>query len=376
MLLDAASVERYLQARFGPESRLTGLSRLSDQRVRAAAPAGGAPRALKQYGYGQPVLIHFELAGQPRRAVLNTMAANPFGHEYRADRAAGMLLAYDSFNSLPQHVRALDVGLVTPAGLRSVGGDGEFFLLTAYVEGTPYAHDLQRLRDTGTLTPLDLARAEQLAATLAEIHATRGHDPAHYRRHLRDTIGSGEGLFGLADSYPPDTPGADAAWLEGVERAAVGWRWRLKAHSHRVAQIHGDYHPFNILFREGSDLTLLDRSRSAWGEPGDDVSCLAINYLFFSLQRSGTLAPPFAALWERFWERYLDLTGDEEILTVVAPFFVWRALVLGSPTWYTIAPEVRAALFTFVTRILHQPRFDPARVNALLPARHAQAQPA
>jgi hypothetical protein len=365
--LDRSQVEAYLTHKLGRAVQVLTLTPL-DAQAPAAADVS-ATRSVKAYGYGQPILVQYRIAGQEHAAVLRTMAASPFGHERRADRAANMLLSYDTFNDLPRHVRAVDVGVLQPDGrLLSLGEGSEFFLLTDFVAGAPYAQDLQRLRDTGRRTDLDLRRAGRLAEYLAEIHAVAHDDPALYRRHIRDVLGSGEGIMGLTDSYPPDFPLADTAWLERIEQMCVRWRWRLKARTQRLAQMHGDFHPFNVVFGDGMDFWLLDRSRGAWGEPADDVSCMAINYLFFSLQRSGQLAPPFDALWERFWDTYLDLTGDTELLSVVAPFFAWRALVVASPIWYTIADAVRLALFRFIENVLNAQTFDPAQANRYLGA--------
>ena len=98
--------------------------------------------------------------------------------------------------------------------------------------------------------------------------------------------------------------------LKEIEQQCVDWRWRLKDRVHRLRQVHGDFHPWNILFREGTDFVLLDRSRGEWGEPADDVTCLTMNYLFFSLQRSGRLDGNFESLFRRFWDRYLAKSGD------------------------------------------------------------------
>ena len=55
-------------------------------------------------------------------------------------------------NRLPRHVRSLDVCGFEPGGqLISVGKVEEFCLLTEYVSGESYSHDLERLRDTGEL---------------------------------------------------------------------------------------------------------------------------------------------------------------------------------------------------------------------------------
>lgn len=366
MELDPVAVSAYLSRRFAAPVEVVRLAPLSDADV---VDPRSATESLKTQGYGLPVLVVYRLHGREERAVLRTMAPNPFGHERRADRAAGMILSYDSFNDLPRHVQALDVGALAPDGSLATVGPGEFFLLTDYVPGALYAADLQRIAASGTATELDQERARALAMYLADIHAARRTDPVLYRRHLRDVFGSGEGIVGLIDSYPPDYVLADATWLERVETRLVAWRSRLKRHPERLAQIHGDFHPFNVLFADGAHFALLDRSRGPWGEPADDVSAMAINYLFFGLQQAPhTLADPFKLLWTTFWQTYLERSDDEQILRVVQPFFVWRALVVASPVWYQVADDVRRQLFRFIEHMLDVAVFDPAAVQGYFQA--------
>lgn len=159
----------------------------------------------------------------------------------------------------------------------------------------------------------------------------------------------------------------DAALLERIEKACVGWRWRLRAYTHRLRQVHGDFHPWNLLFREGTDFTVLDRARGEWGEPADDVTSLALNYLFFSLQAHGRLAGAFETLWRGFWDRYLAATNDRELLLVAAPFVAFRGLVMASPLWYPKLDEgVRRKLFALIENVLAAPRLEPERANAYL----------
>jgi hypothetical protein len=382
-----AQIEEYLSRYYNKPVELLHVAALSDRTLRAAGDSAKDRPSLKSFGYGGPVVVEFRRGDQVSRVVLRTVTANVFGHDYRADRAAELLLGFDTFNSLPQHLAALDVGIFcfdragaqgatpAPARMLSLGAGDEFFLLTPYAEGTPYAMDLARLRDGGKLQEGDLARARRLARYLAEIHAQKYPQAATqsefsnqeraslYRRRIRDTLGSGEGIMGLTDSYPPEYAPATPAWLEAVEKARVAWRWWMKGKSERLCQVHGDFHPFNILFSQGTDFTLLDRSRGAWGEAADDVACLAINYLFFSLQRSGALASPFVELWENFWQGYLEASRDGELLAMALPFMVWRALVLASPTWYNVDDAVRMSLFRLIDALLREDAFDPARIN-------------
>jgi hypothetical protein len=110
---------------------------------------------------------------------------------------------------------------------------------------------------------------------------------------------------------------------------------------------------------------VLDRSRGEWGDPADDLACLTLNYLFFSLQRSGRLEGAFERLFRRFWDRYLEASADREILEVVAPYYAFRALVVANPLWYPNLPAgLRRRVLDFLLAVLSDERFDPARVNA------------
>lgn len=375
MKLQVAQVAAYLAQRLQADVKVLRLTKLEDESATPlASPVASkpqhetdGPQVLKTFGYGKPVLVDCLVNGELARFVLHTAVANTFGHDLRADRAAEILLSYDTYNELPQHTHAWDVGVVTTDHrLVSLADSDEFFVLTDYVPGEPYVRDLIRLRDTGEATGADLRRARQLALYLADIHATKQAAPALYVRRIRDTVGSGEGIMGLADSYPADNQLVEWSWLEEFEKACVSWRWHLKSKTHRLAQVHGDFHPYNVLFERAGNFHVLDRSRGAWGEPADDVVCMAINYLFFSLQRSGWLASPFEQLWNIFWNTYLAKTNDHELLTIVPPFFAWRALVLASPTWYNVSDSVRYALLGAARAILQVDIFNPAEMNAYL----------
>lgn len=332
------------------------------------APLGAQPGGDKGYGYGIPLRLDYEVAGKAASAVLETVRPGPFGHEHMADRAQSLLWAHRAFATLPRHVRSLDVGAVSADGaLLPLGHADEFFIVTEFAAGREYAADLLKLREGAPLARLDLERAEALCDYLVGVHRVPGPDPGLYVRRIRELVGLGECIFGICDSYPESGEPVPTRLLEDIERRCIAWRWKLKRRTHRLRQVHGDFHPWNILFREGVDFTVLDRSRGEWGDAADDVACLALNYLFFSLQRSGRLEGGLERLYRGFWDRYLERSGDAELLEVVAPFLAFRALVMANPVWYpTLERGLRNKLLRLIVAVLERERFDPAESNRYL----------
>ncbi|MBH0176864.1 MAG: phosphotransferase [Nitrospira sp.] len=354
--LNKQSVEHYLRSRFGPEARL-----LSYGIIGKASSKG----EQKRYGYGTPVKLTFRLGRRLQSAVLETMKPGPFGHEHMADRAQAMLWDYDSYGRLLHHVKVFDVGAFDgKQALFSVAEAREFFVLNEWAEGTSYHLDLERLAKGGALRALDRARTIALARYLAQIHATKCRDAGLYKRRLRELIGHGECIMGLTDSYPKRYGFITEDLLCTVEEACNRWRWRLRGKAGRLSQVHGDFHPYNVLFRAGTDFSVLDRSRGEWGEPADDVTAMTINYLLTSLIRWGKLKGSFEVLFRSFWDSYVEASGDKGVTETAAPFFAFRGLVVASPVWYpNLSMEVRRNLFRFIENVLDVPRFEPERVN-------------
>ncbi|HEY7538794.1 MAG TPA: phosphotransferase [Methylomirabilota bacterium] len=331
--------------------------------LKAGADEIGDP---KGFGYGVPFEVECLAGGVPRSLVVSrTRPAQGFGHDYPADRAWQALYGHAAYNSFPRHAKSLDVGIVRRSGeLASVADATEFFQLVEKVDGTLYWLDLERLLGA-PLRELDVARAEELGRFLAEVHAAKRDEPTLYQRRIREVIGHGECLMGVLDSYPHPYPLLPPEICEDIERTAVSWRWRLRTRSHRLSRTHGDFHPWNLLFRGGTDFSVLDRSRGEWGEPADDVAALGINYLFYGLRCRS--AEPFRFLFCTFVESYLRESHDQEVLEVLPLFLAFRALVIAHPLWYPELPDpLRRVLIHFTRRMLFDSRFDPADVQVLL----------
>jgi aminoglycoside phosphotransferase (APT) family kinase protein len=357
MEFELAEVKKYLENRFQKEMEIEEVKQL-------AGKASGA-EALKQFGYGRPFLVSCRVDDRKEQLVFHRIRTNAFGREREDDRVAAVWLDFKTFNRLPRHVPAVDMVVRSGEGkMESIHGAEEVLLVTAYRPGRLYADDLMRIRDEGKIQPLDIKRAEKLASYLAEIHQVKHDEPTLWRRRLRDLVGHGEGIMGLTDSYPPNLPYITDRELRSIEEMANRWRWKLKPFANRLHQVHGDFHPFNIIFEEEDEFWVLDRSRGEWGEAADDVSCMTINYIFFSLQRFGQLDGPFRELHDAFWANYLTLRLDEQLQSVIQPWFAWRALVLASPIWYPdISEDVRLKLLRFARTVLSAKRYNYRKVN-------------
>ncbi|MFQ5552383.1 MAG: phosphotransferase [Thermoplasmata archaeon] len=349
MKIDENLLLEHLKSLYGKQVRISGLSEMG----------------TGTHGTAHRVDAHVK--GRKTSMVLKRLHGNGLGHDYPADRAQVFMLSMDTFNRFPRHVNAIDViGIEDDGGWVSLGRTRDFLFLMEAAMGTPYFDDLETMRRGEGLSGKDEWRVERLASFLATIHAKRPSFPPQkatqiYRRKIRDTIGHGECLMGVMDTY------VDPTFITRRQMSDIAKRcidhWLRIRDMDRLCRIHGDFHPGNIFF-ENRKLTLLDRSRGEFGEAADDITALAINYVWYSLMHNGRFSGPYREALERFLEVYLEKTGDEDLLSVVQPFFAFRGVVVANPAFYPDVPdEVRRKLIRFVLGVLKTSRFRTARIN-------------
>jgi hypothetical protein len=205
-----------------------------------------------------------------------------------------------------------------------------------------------------------------LAEYLAGIHAVKYKNPSLYMRKLRDTIGHGECLMGVIDTYPQKPGFTSHQEMGEIVEKTIPWWTRLKFESHRLCQIHGDFYPGNIYFK-GDDFTVLDRGRGLWGEAADDIASYTINYISNALHGEGRWAGPFAKLFKEFFNAYIKQTKDMDILRFLAPFFAFRGVVVVHPVFYPeLSSEVRRKILNFVNNVLDAEEFDPKQISSYI----------
>lgn len=335
-------------------------------------------RPLGHGVHGTGYLIETTSRGRPMSYVIKAVSPVGFGHDYASDRAAMHLLALEGFNELQGHARALDVlSLCEDGRLRSVNPGVEYYLLMERVEGRPYFDDLAAMQGRGSLTDEDRRRIMRMVACLADLRARKPPQEMDarslYLRKLRDTVGHGECLMGVLDTYPEGVLSSDEA--AAIEKAAIDFRARLRPRHSRVCAVHGDFHPGNVWWRGVSDpfppgvtdpsglttdMVLLDRSRGPWGEAADDVTAMTINYIFYSIMHHGRLEGAYMEALALFLNEYVHATGDHEILEALGLFYAFRGVVVANPIFYPdLKPERRRMIFEFIRRALELRRLSP-----------------
>jgi len=348
------NVERYLRETLEGGIKLTGVGEIGSL----------DEQGMKDFGYGKPLLVSYEQDGEPKQAVVSAMRGDKYGHQFYWDRAAILMFQHATGARMERHVKPLGLGYVNEAGrLVPVNDAKEYFIVNEKLEGRDYFVDLERIRKGG-FTPGDEELAREFGRWLARVHSTRLDDADLYLRRIRDLIGSSECIMGLVDAYPHPYEHFMPERFRTLEKKLIDWRWKLRDYTDRLCAVHGDFHPWNVLVREGTDFSVLDRSRGEWGEPADDVATMTLNYVLFGIYDQPALGGDFERLYFGLWEEYLNATNDKRMLEVIAPFYVFRGLVIASPEWYPSHPlPVRQGLLNFLENVLDDDVFDYENIN-------------
>lgn len=321
---------------------------------------------LGRGSHGQGFRIECESQGITQMLILKALRGDiGLSHDYPSDRAALFLLAKDTYNLLPGHVKAIDVATIKKDGsIKSVEDGKDYLLLMEESRGENYFRDLELMKGQQRLDTHGRKRIKVMVRYLSRIHSVKKYSRILYLRKIRDTIGHGECLMGVLDSYG-DVKFTDLEEMAEIEKKCIGWRMRLKSKWRRLCQVHGDFHPGNIWFRSDNDFTVLDRSRGPWGDAADDVTALTINYIFSSINHYGRLDKPYDEALRLFYDEYIKITGDEKLLEVVAPFYAFRGVVVANPLFYPgVKDENRRKIFGFIHWVLDSESFDPEKVRS------------
>lgn len=345
MQIDKRYIEDYIKSVFGRQCELVSFS------------------VLGTGAHGTGYHLEIKTSQGIKKYVLKDLKGKGLGHDYPSDRASIFLWDKDYYCLLPHHVKALDVLMQShDSSLHSMITGREYYLLMEEAEGTDYFKDLELMGSKKELDDEDRNKITLMVNYLADIHRVKKHAPLLYLRKLRDTIGHGECLMGVFDTYPEGI--LSFKEMAEIEKLCIDQRAELKPLHKRLCQIHGDFHPGNILFQEDGNFLLLDRSRGPWGDAADDVTALTMNYIFFSITTIGFLTGPYEQALNMFFNDYIEKTGDKALLDVCPLFFAFRGVVVANPLFYPhVSFENRQKVFRFVRGSLREGSFSPEKVN-------------
>jgi aminoglycoside phosphotransferase family enzyme len=307
-----------------------------------------------------------------KEVVIRTLMPANFSHDWVSDRAKVFVLQHELAHMIPDHIDSFDVsGYTSKNELVSLGDVKEFFQIVEVARGVSYSQDFQRILGTGKLADGDLEKAVALSDYLVKLHSRKFKGSSDEvrsvrRRHTRDALGHGEMMIGVIDTYPDDFTFITKDKLTDLICSAAKFREKIKDIPVVPCRMHGDFHPGNILF-EGKKLTLLDASREVYGDPADDVTTLAINYIWFAVMQSGGFDGPFAKLFTAFWNNYFKKTRDRNIARTAGIFFAFRGVVVAHPVFYSMQSDgVRRKMIRFVNNVLKDSSFDPKKIKKYL----------
>ncbi len=323
--------------------------------------------------HGSSYEVTFKNKNKLHTLILRIKNKLDFSHDYKSDRASSFILCHQMANNIPKHAKSLDVvGITKNKNLVSLGDCDDFFQMVKAAKGTEYMEHLQKIKKGGGLDEVDRKKALLLSNYLVALHknkfkGNKQFAASIYKRHLRDCIGHGEMLLGVIDTYPKKIKFASQTEIINIIKKSVELREQIKNKHYRLCRIHGDFHPGNIFFQNKNNFGVLDASRELYGDPADDLTAMAVNYIWFSLMCKGNFSGPFKELFEIFWNNYIKRTKDTEISRIAPIFFAFRGVVVAHPLFYkNQSNETRRKIFNLINNVLDKGSFNYKKIDSYI----------
>lgn len=313
--------------------------------------------------------LKFRFDNEEKRVAVRMLKDVDFSHDYPSDRGAYLSLQHRSSKMLPNHNKSIGVITIDQSdNVIEVAESNEYFQILEWAKGKEYFNDLGEISTRGSITKNDIDRVETLSNYLVKIHKIKfdgdqDHAKSLYKRHTRDFVGS-DFLMDVLDTYPEKNGFVSKDEIYDLVNKIYQYREETKQMFTRLRKVHGDFHPGNVRFYDGG-FEVLDSSRVIWGEPADDVACMAINYVWNSIKQRGSFEGDFAKLFSIFYENYVQKSGDNEIAKLIPMFFAVRSIVLTHPIFFDEKDANRKKLFDLSIKLLTEGNFNTQLLTSL-----------
>jgi len=314
--------------------------------------------------------LKFRVEGEDKKVAIRVLKDVDFSHDYPSDRGAYLSLQHRSSKMLPNHNKSIGVIAVSPDSndLVETAEHDEYFQVLEWAKGKEYLDDILEISKRDNLIKTDIKRAKTLSDYLVMIHkigfkGDQEHARSLYKRHTRDFVGSSF-LMDVLDTYPDKVGFASKNEIYNFVNQIYIHRENTKHMFTRLRKIHGDFHPGNVRF-DGEEFEILDSARVIWGEPADDVACMAINYVWNSIKQRGSFGGGYAELFSVFYDNYIQKTGDKQICKLIPMFFAVRSVVLNHPLFFEEKDENRKKLFNLSLKLLNKGNFSGQLLTSL-----------
>jgi len=110
-----------------------------------------------------------------------------------------------------------------------------------------------------------------------------------------------------------------------------------------------------VFFKEGGEMFVVDYSRMPWGEPGFDVGFWVSQYLLNYHKYKNDY---FRKLGQLFLDKYVERTGDKEIVKTMVYSLGLISVMYSSSTWVPgIDDGVRKSFYEHITEMLKRKEF-------------------
>lgn len=229
-----------------------------------------------------------------------------------------------------------------------INEDSQFYHLQEFgADGVSYWSLLNERRQKEKVDENDLRELDLIVDFIAKVHSVKHPScdreklDAVYNDSLRSVLANPELALMLLHDFPKDDKFMPLKTQKEIVGLMFEFMHKYKNRSDRLCALHGDFWGGNAFLKDGK-LEVIDFSRIPWGDAGVDVGWWFSQYLAIYHQTKNKY---FKELGELFLKKYIEKTGDEEVLKSSGLVFGLLVAIYLSRRFYPVVEEEYARRF-------------------------------